>query len=662
MHTYYRILTRKQCKEVAVCIFFTIFVLNSHTMKRLYIFLIAILTILTATAQVEHSIILDQSSLRKMVNNGVDNANIDPIRKDSSRNACARVKIRFANMSRAEVDALVLQFRSNTDLVRQEIGYYDNILILEMTAKANTRFYVQSPDYGQSNEVTLNLEGDTEYEMEARLNQSFSIIVDTNAAGADIYIDGIKKAKTDANKRATVKEVMVGEHTLKLVYNGISAEQKIVVNGDNISFIHNVDIAASEPQFVVFSVEPQSAVVTIDNKHYTLTDGAMRVVLPAGTYNYTVTAVGYHSQSGKFTIAGDKVAKQIALTADAATVTLTAPDGAEIWVNEEYKGKGSWSGVLSSGTYIFEARKQGYKSSVISKQITSTRPTQSYALPAPQPIYGSIMVDGTPLMADVSLDGTPIGQTPLKKGGILIGNHTLTISKDGYIPDTQIVIIAEGQTATVTIALTKQQATELKGVTPINIDTSLTAQQLNTKGLEYYNKKDYNSAVQYFYQAAKRGHAISQRILGYCYHYGLGLAKDYNQAIMWYGKSADQGDSWAQNNLGVCYRNGLGVAQSYNEAVKWYRKAAEQGNATAQNNLAISYLKGQGVAQSYNEAVKWYRKAAEQGNADAQCNLGVCYKNGFGTAKNMDEAVKWLRKAAEKGHEDAKKILSELSY
>ena len=129
-----------------------------------------------------------------MVNNGVDNANIDPIRKDSSRNACARVKIRFANMSRAEVDALVLQFRSNTDLVRQEIGYYDNILILEMTAKANTRFYVQSPDYGQSNEVTLNLEGDTEYEMEARLNQSFSIIVDTNAAGADIYIDGIKKA------------------------------------------------------------------------------------------------------------------------------------------------------------------------------------------------------------------------------------------------------------------------------------------------------------------------------------------------------------------------------------------------------------------------------------------------------------------------------------
>ena len=101
-------------------------------MKRLYIFLTTILVFISAAAQVENSIILDQSSVRKMANTGVDNANIDPIRKDSSRNACARVKIQFANMSRAEVNALVLQFRSNTDLVRQEIGYYDNILILEI--------------------------------------------------------------------------------------------------------------------------------------------------------------------------------------------------------------------------------------------------------------------------------------------------------------------------------------------------------------------------------------------------------------------------------------------------------------------------------------------------------------------------------------------------
>ena len=632
-------------------------------MKRLLALLIAILTIVTATAQVEHSIILDQSSVRAVQSDALTGVNIDKIGDDTSRKPCARVKIKFANMSRAEVDALGVKFQSNTDLAKRKVAdYYDNVLILEMTAKPNTRFYVKSPDFGESNEVTLNLEGYKEYEMEARLNQSFSIVVNSNVEGAEVYIDGNMRGRIGSGLSLTISEVTIGEHTLKLVYGGVSSEQKIDVNKSSISFRHNVDVAASEPQFVVFAVEPQSAVVIIDNKHYTLTEGAMRVVLPAGNYNYTVTAAGYHSQSGTFAVAGDKVTKQIALTADAATVTLTAPDGAEIWVNEEYKGKGSWRGVLNSGTYIFEARKQGHKSSVISKQITSTRPTQSYALPAPQPIYGSIMVDGTPLMADVALDGTPIGQTPLKKGGILIGNHTLTISKSGYDAKTQSVTITEGQTAVVDVALTKQATSELKGVTPINVDTSLSAEQLYKKGDEYYDKKDYNSAVQYYYEAAKRGNAYGQNSLGYCIEKGLGVTPDKYEAVKWYRKAAEQGNAKAQCNLGVCYASGFGVTKDEYEAVKWYRKAAEQGYTQAQCNLGYYIEKGLGVTKDEYEAVKWYRKAAEKGDAVAQYNLGQCYRVGRGVTKDEYEAVKWYRKAAEQGYENAKKRLQELGY
>ena len=440
-----------------MCIFFTIFVENTHTMKRLLTLFIVMFTILTATAQEQYSIILDQSSLRKMVNNGVDNANIDPIRKDSSRNACARVKIRFANMSRAEVDALVLQFRSNTDLVRQEIGYYDNILILEMTAKANTRFYVQSPDYGQSNEVTMNLEGNTEYEMEARLNQMFSIIVNSNVEGAEVYIDDSYKGRTDANHKATISEVTIGSHMLKLVYGNATYQQQIEVNKSSILFNQNVNIAASEPQFVVFIVEPKSAVVTINNQPYSLQDGAMQTVLDAGTYSYSVTAAGYHTQSGQFTVAGDKVEKRLSLTADSATVTLTAPDNAEIWINGALKGKGTGRGVLNSGTYIFEARKAGHKGSRLSQKITSATAVQTYTLPAPTPIYGSLVVSGTPIAADVTLDGKAVGTMPLKMSNLLIGDHTLKVSKVGYSDYTQVVTISEGKVTTITATLTKQQ-------------------------------------------------------------------------------------------------------------------------------------------------------------------------------------------------------------
>ena len=447
-----------RCSKECIWENFTKFVKNTTTMKRLFVFLTAILTFVVATAQVEHSIILDQSSFRKVNTDALTGVNVDPIRKDSSRNACARVKIKFANMSRAEIDALSIKFRSNTDLARQEVAqYFDNVLILEITAKPNTRFYVQSPDYGQSNEVTLNLDGDCEYEMQARLNQNFSIIVDSNVAGADVYIDGIKKARTDANKRATIKEVMIGEHTLKVTCNGVSAEQKIVVNGDNILFKLDVNIAASEPQFVVFIVEPKSAVVTINNQPYPLQDGAMQIVLDAGTYSYSVTAAGYYTQSGQFTVAGDKVEKRLNLSADSATVTLTAPDNAEIWINGALKGKGTWRGTLNSGTYIFEARKAGHKGSRFSQKITSATAVQTYTLPAPTPIYGSLVVSGTPIAADVTLDGKAVGTMPLKISNVLVGDHTLKISKAGYDDYTQVVTISEGKATTITATLIKQQ-------------------------------------------------------------------------------------------------------------------------------------------------------------------------------------------------------------
>ncbi len=428
-------------------------------MKKFLVFLLTLFICLTAVAQVENSIVLDSKSFRAVQTDALTGVNIDPIGVDHSRQACARVKIKFDRMNRAQIDALVVKMRSNTDLTKQKVAdYYDNVLILEMTAKPNTRFYFVSPEFGESNEVTLNLEANREYEMLASLNQTYSIIVDSNVAGADVYLDGIFKGQTDSAMRLTVREVLIGAHTLKLTYGAVSHEQKIEVNGGSISFRQNVDTAANEPQFVVFAVEPASAVVIINNQHYTLTEGAMRVVLDSGTYNYTVTAAGYHPQSGTFTVSGAKVEKHIALKADIASVTLTAPDGAEIWINSEKRGVGSWSGNLTSGTYIFEARKAGHRTTTLSKHITSAQPQQSYTLAAPTPIVGSVMVDGTPLMADVAIDGKSVGTTPLKISNILIGNHKVTVSKSGYAPYSQSITVTEGKTATVSVSLTEHKA------------------------------------------------------------------------------------------------------------------------------------------------------------------------------------------------------------
>ena len=425
-------------------------------MKRLFAIFVALCAAFVAVAQSENSIIIDQNSFRPLQSDALTGVNIDPIGVDSSRRPCARIKVKINRMSREDIDKLDVKIITNNQLTKCKTADYENGLILEMTAKPATRFYFHHPEFGYSNEVNINLEPNKEYYMEASLNQTYSIVVNSNVTDAGVYLDGVFKGRTDSSNSLTIKGVFAGEHTLKLTYGNVSHEQKIEVNSGKISFRQNVDIAASEPQFVVFMVEPQSAVVTIDGKHYTLQDGAMRVVLDGGTYNYTVTAVGYHSKSGTFTVAGEKVTKSISLTADVANVTLTAPNDADIWINGEKKGRGSWSGRLTAGAYIFEAKKEGYRTATLSKHITSAQPQQSYTLPAPTPIYGSIMVDGNPINADVTLDGKPVGQLPLKLDKILVGNHTLKLSKSGYNTHTQTVTVAEGKTATINATLTKQ--------------------------------------------------------------------------------------------------------------------------------------------------------------------------------------------------------------
>ena len=663
-------------------------------MKKLFSIFVAIFIFSLAAAQEKHSIIIDQASFRPIQTDALTGVAIDPIGKDSSRRDCARIKIKINRMTRAEIDGIEVKIHSNNEMIKCKTAEYDNGLILEMTALASTRFYFYHPEFGYSNEVTLKLEANKEFYLEASLNQTFSIVVNSNVVDADVYIDGNFKGRTGSNYSLTVSEVMVGSHTLRVDYGGIKHEQKIEVNKGSIQFRQVVNTEASKPQFVVFVVRPENAILMIENSVYQLQDGATSFMLENGTYNYTISAPDYHDLRGTFTVAGTKVEQVLSLNpaygwlsvlgksvegaavlvdnkaigtapiseyklssgehqvriikelykpysgtvtindnkttnytptlvADFANVTLTAPNGAEIWVNSSQKGSGSWSGKLSSGVYLLEARKAGHKNSSMTQTIAASTTEQRYTLPAPTPITGSIVISGTPVMADVAIDGVNVGRLPLSLDNLIVGSHNVTISKQGYVDYNQAIVIEEGKSATINVELKKFVASSLKGVTPIVIDNTLSADKLNTKGNDFYNKEDYNSAVQYFYAAAEKGHATGQSWVGFCYEYGKGVTQDYAEAAIWYRKSANQGSDYAANRLAECYYYGRGVEKSYAEAVKFYRQAADKGNKNAQYSLGWCYEKGNGVAINTTEAKVWYRKAAAQGHDDAQKRLNA---------------------------------------
>lgn len=207
-------------------------------------FVTLILTFLlcaTATAQTENSIVVDVGSLRAVHTDALTGVNIDPIGTDSKRQPCARVKIKFDRMSREQVDALEVVLRTNNELIKQKVAqYYDNVLILELTAQPKSRFYFSSPEFGVSNEVTLDLEPNCEYEMLANLNQIFNIVVMSNTPDAEVFVDGNYKGKTDADSQLYISSVAAGKHRLRLQFGTIVTEQVVTVSSSSIAFRQDI--------------------------------------------------------------------------------------------------------------------------------------------------------------------------------------------------------------------------------------------------------------------------------------------------------------------------------------------------------------------------------------------------------------------------------------
>ena len=122
----------------------------------------------------------------------------------------------------------------------------------------------------------------------------------------------------------------------------------------------------------------------------------------------------------------------IALQSSKAALTVkTTTSGSKIYINEDYKGTDSWQGELTPGTYLVEARKDGFRSSTRTVTLAKQQ-TESITLPALQQIFGSMMVDYEPVDADVYLDNTLIGKSPNVFNNLATGKHSIKIIKDGY--------------------------------------------------------------------------------------------------------------------------------------------------------------------------------------------------------------------------------------
>lgn len=130
------------------------------------------------------------------------------------------------------------------------------------------------------------------------------------------------------------------------------------------------------------------------------------------------------------------------MTAQFVNVKVTTDSQSDIYVDNELKGKGSWTGRLPDGEHVFEAKKASHKPTLKNAYFVIGH-DENIIIPDPEPIYGTVDVNSTPLGATIYIDDKKYGTSPKVLDDVLIGKHRLRLEKEGYATVTKNINIDE---------------------------------------------------------------------------------------------------------------------------------------------------------------------------------------------------------------------------
>ena len=277
---------------------------------------------------------------------------------------------------------------------------------------------------------------------EPEQQKKYHLIVKADQPDATIYIDDEALSVGEASK-------LVNEgttHTYKIECKLYHAESGSVTVNEK-----TVIEKSLRPNFgyINISTSPEQGAKVFVDDDYIGESPITTDKLASGNHTVRVMKDMYKMKEQSFTVNdGQTTNANITMVANFVTLTVNTDAEAEIYVDEEYKGKGRWTGRLSDGSHIFEARKTNHKASrkildlVLGENKTIT-------LEAPKPINGSIEINSSPMEANIYIDGNSYGTTPNYINEIIIGTHELKLEKQGCTTITKSITIKEGETLSV---------------------------------------------------------------------------------------------------------------------------------------------------------------------------------------------------------------------
>ena len=130
----------------------------------------------------------------------------------------------------------------------------------------------------------------------------------------------------------------------------------------------------------------------------------------------------------------------------------TSPEGASVLIDDVFRGSTPLIiDRIEPGTYGVTFSRFGYTKLSTPVRVEAGKTTKVNGTLIP--LTGSLDITTSPSGARILLDTVILGVTPVSLLNVTVGNHTLTIVKEGYVNAEQSVTVIEDRTTQISISL-----------------------------------------------------------------------------------------------------------------------------------------------------------------------------------------------------------------
>ena len=381
-------------------------------------------------------------------------------------------------------------------------------------------------------------------------------------------------------------------------------------------------------------VKPEDANLYINDIYIdNISNGYYQLYLPKGEYVCRTSKVGYSNnvqiiQTGKSTQTLSVELESLMAELEVKCKTSTA----EIYVDGEKKGNGSWKGAIFAGEHQIEARQQNYELSSQNIFLTE-KECRSLVIPELKRSMGKVKISTNPSGMPVIVDGKDVGISPCIID-VESGKHYVTCKSYGVEPTRTNVEVVGGKTCEIKLAI-----------------------QYGGDWLKEYYERAYNGSeedILFLASQAGRTEKYLEAVFWINRHpQGDNIVRYWNK----YGKQLDINMYWQCDWIHIYSE--VGNPEKALELYPLWKGYAETRGDIFLSELEMRYI-GDGFfkKKDIDKAIQCYGKAGKDGYE----GLGDCYK----AKSNKQLAANYYRECLKLDyHENKKRVekkLKELGY